>query len=71
MDNVRSIAVGNEHMLALTKNDEMYAWGSNSNGQLGVGDITTSSSPILVEVKNGESLAHEPSWSRQRFLNGC
>ena len=59
LDNVRSIAIGNEHMLALTKNDEMYAWGSNSNGQLGVGDITTSSSPIPVEVKNGETLAHE------------
>ena len=59
MDDVRSVAVGNEHMLALTKDDEVYAWGSNSNGQLGVGNITTTSSPIPVEVKNGETLAHE------------
>ena len=35
LDDVRSVAVGNEHMLALTKDDEVYAWGSNSNGQLG------------------------------------
>ena len=77
LDDVRSVAVGNEHMLALTKDDEVYAWGSNSNGQLGVGNITTTSSPIPVEVKKRETLAHEQFGevyllgAGKRFFNGC
>ena len=38
LDNVRSVAVGGNHMLALTTDDTMYAWGSNSSGQLGIGE---------------------------------
>jgi len=35
--NVIAIAAGSYHNLALTADGKVYAWGSNSNGQLGVG----------------------------------
>ncbi|XP_064458774.1 probable E3 ubiquitin-protein ligase HERC4 isoform X2 [Ornithodoros turicata] len=35
---VVQIASGALHSLALTINGELYAWGSNSNGQLGIGE---------------------------------
>lgn len=34
------IACGLKHSIALTNNGELYAWGSNSDGQLGVGSNT-------------------------------
>jgi E3 ubiquitin-protein ligase HERC4 len=35
---VVQIACGQKHSLALTNNGELYSWGSNSNGQLGLGE---------------------------------
>lgn len=32
----------------LTSTGALYAWGDNTNGQLGVGDVTPRSSPVLV-----------------------
>lgn len=44
------VACGLEHTLALTNNGELYAWGSNRNGQLGSGDdVRKSVKPRLVE----------------------
>lgn len=34
------IACGLKHSIALTNNGELYAWGSNSDGQLGLGSNT-------------------------------
>lgn len=34
------IACGLKHSIALTNNGELYAWGSNSDGQLGLGSDT-------------------------------
>lgn len=39
------IACGGEHSLALTNDGELYAWGSNRDGQLGLG------SHIVSEIK--------------------
>lgn len=30
------VAAGKEHALALTRNDDIWAWGSNEYGQLGL-----------------------------------
>lgn len=34
------IACGVEHSMALTNDGELYAWGSNTEGQLGIGSHT-------------------------------
>mmetsp|Transcript_34097 Transcript_34097/g.77773 ORF Transcript_34097/g.77773 Transcript_34097/m.77773 type:complete len:1232 (+) Transcript_34097:65-3760(+) len=36
---VRFIAVGADHSLAATEESELYAWGANSSGQLGIGRV--------------------------------
>ncbi|MFV0394766.1 MAG: hypothetical protein ACK5LC_10275 [Coprobacillaceae bacterium] len=46
---VVDIAYGNQHGLALTSEGKVYAWGYNSNGQLGQGN-TSGFSNVLVEV---------------------
>eukprot|EP01029_Cantina_marsupialis_P032556 TRINITY_DN99_c0_g1_i1.p1 TRINITY_DN99_c0_g1~~TRINITY_DN99_c0_g1_i1.p1 ORF type:complete len:2201 (+),score=714.06 TRINITY_DN99_c0_g1_i1:545-6604(+) len=46
-----SIACGANHSIALTSKGQIYTWGSNSNGQLGVGDTKTRYSPMLVTMK--------------------
>ena len=48
---VSSIAAGYYHSLALTTDGKVYAWGSNGNGQLGLGtsgDGTYEKSPTLI-----------------------
>ncbi|KYN01660.1 PREDICTED: RCC1 and BTB domain-containing protein 1-like [Cyphomyrmex costatus] len=45
------IVCGFEHTLALTNGREIYAWGGNNNGQLGIGNKQCSSKPILVKYK--------------------
>ncbi|MBK9047688.1 MAG: hypothetical protein IPL74_13590 [Bacteroidetes bacterium] len=50
LSNVIAIAGAAEHTLALLSNNTVWAWGSNSNGQLGNG--TTNDSPTPVQVLN-------------------
>ena len=38
---VAQIACGDRHSLALTKAGQLYAWGDNSFGQLGIGKAAT------------------------------
>ncbi len=47
-DPVVTIASGGNHSLALTASGALYAWGLNSNGQLGNGSTTNSSTPVAV-----------------------
>ena len=39
---------GGEHTLAVTDKGQLYAWGVNKHGQLGVGDFTNKALPTLV-----------------------
>lgn len=34
--------------LGLTSGDQLFAWGGNANGQLGIGSVTLTSSPVAV-----------------------
>jgi alpha-tubulin suppressor-like RCC1 family protein len=46
---VKAIAAGGFHSLALTESGEVYAWGWNEYGQLGLGDTEDRLTPTKVE----------------------
>ncbi len=50
---VTKIAAGQYHNLALTASGAVYAWGLNSNGQLGNGTTTTPTIPVKVGLPTG------------------
>lgn len=43
-----SVGAGNKTSFAITTSGELYAWGENDFGQLGLGDRTNRSSPVQV-----------------------
>lgn len=49
LENVRLIAVGAFHNLALKEDGTLWAWGNNEYGQLGTGDTQPRSHPIPVQ----------------------
>lgn len=49
LENVRLIAVGAFHNLALEEDGRLLAWGSNEYGQLGTGDTQPRSHPVPVQ----------------------
>ena len=53
LNNVKTIACGGFHNLALTNTNEIYSWGWNENGQLGLGDINDRTTPSLVSFPDG------------------
>ncbi len=48
-----SIAAGDHHSLAIGSDGHVYAWGYNSNGQLGNGTTTDSDLPVQVSLAAG------------------
>ena len=53
--NILSIAVGSNHVLAVTDEGKMYAWGLNNFGQLGVNnEVGAYSTPQLVTAAGGQ-----------------
>ncbi|MBO5478694.1 MAG: Ig-like domain-containing protein, partial [Clostridia bacterium] len=53
LNNIVKIAVGTDHVLALTKNGNVYAWGANSYGQLGQNNTNSLSYAKLVLGEDG------------------
>ncbi len=47
-----ALATGFGHVLALTGNGEVYAWGRNSDGQVGNGSTKKTMDPVKLELKN-------------------
>lgn len=43
---------GNDYSVALKSNGEVYAWGYNGYGQLGIGDTVARSEPTKLEINN-------------------
>ena len=39
---------GSEHVLALSEDGQLWAWGGNAHGQLGIGSTTDSAAPVRV-----------------------
>eukprot|EP00028_Trichosphaerium_sp_Am-I-7-wt_P011893 CAMPEP_0168516108 /NCGR_PEP_ID=MMETSP0405-20121227/5211_1 /TAXON_ID=498012 /ORGANISM="Trichosphaerium sp, Strain Am-I-7 wt" /LENGTH=284 /DNA_ID=CAMNT_0008535767 /DNA_START=220 /DNA_END=1074 /DNA_ORIENTATION=- len=63
--NVTSIAAGGSFSLALTASEEVYSWGHNSCGQLGIGDRKRRLQPtkvpklkLVIEISAGFENAH-------------
>jgi alpha-tubulin suppressor-like RCC1 family protein len=50
---VTAVAVGSLHSLALTSTGAVFAWGYNTNGELGDGGTTTSDVPVKVDLPAG------------------
>jgi alpha-tubulin suppressor-like RCC1 family protein len=51
--NWRSLSAhGSNSSAAVNTNNQLYAWGSNTYGQLGLGDTTNRSSPIQIGSQN-------------------
>jgi alpha-tubulin suppressor-like RCC1 family protein len=46
LTNVVQVAAGNQHVLALRSDGSVWAWGENSDGQLGIGSTTDSLVPV-------------------------
>ena len=47
---VKMIACGSSHSVVITNEGQIYAWGSNSFGQLGIGNCTHETSPKVVKL---------------------
>uniref|UniRef100_A0A3Q2L5Y8 HECT-type E3 ubiquitin transferase n=1 Tax=Equus caballus TaxID=9796 RepID=A0A3Q2L5Y8_HORSE len=67
---IEDVAVGAEHTLALASNGDVYAWGSNSEGQLGLGHTNHVREPTLVTVLQGKNIrqisagrCHSAAWT--------
>ena len=41
MENIQSVSLGNDFVMVLTNEGEVFAWGDNSHGQIGNGDSET------------------------------
>ena len=50
-----TIAAGYSHSLAIGSDKKLYAWGYNGDGELGNGNTTNSSTPVLVSLPAGVS----------------
>ncbi|XP_056876992.1 probable E3 ubiquitin-protein ligase HERC1 isoform X3 [Takifugu flavidus] len=61
--NIQDIAVGAEHTLALSSTGDVYAWGSNSEGQLGLGHTNHVREPTVVTMLQGKHI-HQVSAGR-------
>ena len=53
---VDDIAVGSEHTLALCSDGDVWGWGSNGEGQLGVGHTNTVKEPVLIATLKGQNI---------------
>jgi len=57
LQNVVSIVAGYQHMFALTSTGDVYAWGVNNVGQLGLGDTVDRDSPTkITSISNVEKI---------------
>ncbi|XP_035245722.1 probable E3 ubiquitin-protein ligase HERC1 isoform X2 [Anguilla anguilla] len=67
---VEDVAVGAEHILALSATGDVYAWGCNCEGQLGLGHSSPVKEPTLVTALQGKNIlqisggrCHSAAWT--------
>jgi uncharacterized repeat protein (TIGR02543 family) len=54
-ETIQSVSAGTSHSLALTTNGRVYAWGRNSNRELGDGTTINKTIPTLISFPNFQS----------------
>jgi hypothetical protein len=60
---IAKISCGHSHSLLLTKNEEIYAFGDNKCGQLGIGSYEIQSIPMKLDMKNIEDISSHGKYS--------
>lgn len=45
---IAMVSLGGFHSMAITEDGELYGWGQNTSGQLGLGDYANKATPFLV-----------------------
>ncbi|XP_068597946.1 probable E3 ubiquitin-protein ligase HERC1 [Brachionichthys hirsutus] len=67
---IQDVAVGAEHTLALSSTGDVYTWGSNSEGQLGLGHTNHVREPTIVTMLQGKHIhqisagrCHSAAWT--------
>jgi alpha-tubulin suppressor-like RCC1 family protein len=50
-EKIKSIACGSMHSMALTEKGDVYSWGFNKYGQLGIGNTKNQNHPIRIDIK--------------------
>ncbi|WP_093525671.1 hypothetical protein [Stigmatella erecta] len=67
----RLIAAGGAHSLAVLSDGTVWAWGNNSNGQLGDGTLLDRTVPVQVQgLNDGVDVAAGASHSLAMYPNG-
>nr|XP_022295350.1 serine/threonine-protein kinase Nek9-like isoform X1 [Crassostrea virginica] len=54
---IRHAAVGEDHVIVVTTEKQVYSWGSGVKGQLGHGNTESKLKPELVQSLNGKSIS--------------
>eukprot|EP00105_Crassostrea_gigas_P014523 XP_011431211.1 PREDICTED: uncharacterized protein LOC105330955 isoform X2 [Crassostrea gigas] len=54
---IRHAAVGEDHVIVVTTEKQVYSWGSGDKGQLGHGNMESKMKPELVQSLNGKSIS--------------
>ncbi|EFN67522.1 RCC1 and BTB domain-containing protein 2, partial [Camponotus floridanus] len=70
-DKIIKAVCGDEHTLALTSKGEMYAWGSNSYGELGVNSNQEPSGPIVVNIPEMGKVLDIVAYRSSSVAVGC
>ncbi|KAM6987468.1 putative E3 ubiquitin-protein ligase HERC6 [Tautogolabrus adspersus] len=66
---VIQVACGNVHSLALTKGGDVFTWGRNSHGQLGLGkDVSLQYTPVLVTALTGVAVTQISAGTTHSFF---
>ncbi|XP_007895403.2 probable E3 ubiquitin-protein ligase HERC1 [Callorhinchus milii] len=67
---IEDTVVGSEHTLALTSTGDVYAWGCNAEGQLGLNHTNQVREPTLVTILQGKNIkqisagrCHSAAWT--------
>ncbi|XP_071450243.1 probable E3 ubiquitin-protein ligase HERC1 [Hetaerina americana] len=75
---IEDIAVGAEHTLALTSTGDVWGWGNNSDGQLGLGHSAVVREPVLVSALSGKGIkqittgrTHSAAWTTPPMPRRC
>eukprot|EP00958_Prasinococcus_capsulatus_P017762 scaffold2033_cov367-Prasinococcus_capsulatus_cf.AAC.7 len=64
---MRQVAHGYNHVLALDEDGTVYAWGNNYHGQLGLGDSKDRTKPVAITTFGGTRVVHIAATMQSSF----